>query len=278
MAVVRSVSDLRRIVDVWRNQGARIALVPTMGAVHEGHLSLVSLARAHADRTITSIFVNPSQFAPGEDFEKYPRDEASDVQKLAAAGCDLLFAPAVAEMYRPGAATTITVGDVAELLDGLARPGHFSGVATIVAKLLIQASPDLAVFGEKDFQQLQVIRRLVCDLDLPVEILGAPTMREPDGLAMSSRNVYLNQAQREVAGRLNVILTTAARSLRDGDEVSDVERRAQEALFRAGFEGIDYLSVRDAGTLAELRDARRPARIFAAVRIGAVRLIDNIEV
>jgi pantoate--beta-alanine ligase len=196
LPIVRTVAELRAQVAGWRKAGQRVGLVPTMGALHEGHLSLVRLAREHAERVVVSVFVNPTQFSPNEDFDAYPRDEAHDAGLLAGVGCDLLFAPGVAEMYPPGFATTVTVAGVSEPLDGTARPGHFVGVATIVSKLLNQCGPDVAVFGEKDYQQLQVIRRLARDLDLPVEIVGGPTARAEDGLALSSRNAYLSAAER----------------------------------------------------------------------------------
>src|ERR1700761_850290 len=209
LTIVRTIATLRGQVAAWRAAGETVALIPTMGALHAGHLSLVALGRERADRTVASIFVNPTQFAPHEDFEAYPRDEHKDAERLAEAGCDLLFAPSVEEMYAPGFSTTITVTGVSAPMGGQARPHHFAGVATVVAKLLIQAAPDVAIFGQKDYQQLQVIRRLVADLDLPVEIVGAPTVRGDDGLAMSSRNAYLTQAQLGVAAQLNVILKDA---------------------------------------------------------------------
>ena len=193
LPTVRTVADLRAAVRGWRAEGLTVALVPTMGFLHEGHLSLVRLGKARADRVVASLFVNPTQFAPGEDFEAYPRDEARDAALLAGAGCDLLYAPTPAEMYPAGFSTTVTVAEVSAPMDGLARPTHFAGVATVVTKLLTQSLPDVAVFGEKDYQQLQVIKRLARDLDLPTEIVGAPTVRAQDGLALSSRNAYLSE-------------------------------------------------------------------------------------
>jgi pantoate--beta-alanine ligase len=279
LPTVQTVDSLRRTVAGWRASGERIALVPTMGALHAGHLALVALARQKAHRVVASIFVNPRQFAPGEDFESYPRTEAEDARKLAEAGCDLLYAPGPAAMYPPGFATRIEVGGVSEPLEGAARPAFFGGVATVVAKLLIQAAPDVALFGEKDYQQLQVIRRLARDLDLPVEIVGGPTVREPDGLALSSRNAYLSPDERVVAGRLNVVLSQAAElALADG-EVEQAERGAREALIAAGFRSVDYVEVRRSDDLERFEgriDA--PARILAAARIGRTRLIDNLPV
>lgn len=276
--ITRTVADLRAQVAAWRREGLRIGLVPTMGALHEGHLSLVRLARRHADRVVASVFVNPTQFGPNEDFDAYPRDEAGDAARLGQTGCDLLFAPGVAEMYPPGAATTVTVSGVSEPLDGQARPGHFAGVATIVARLLIQTAPDVAVFGEKDFQQLAVIRRLVADLDLPVQVIGAPIVRAEDGLALSSRNAYLSAAERPVAARLNQVLAQALARLRAGDAVEAVEHDAVAALETAGFGPVDYVEARRPADLARVGPGAvtGPVRILAAARLGRTRLIDNV--
>jgi pantoate--beta-alanine ligase len=276
LPLARTVAALRTAVAGWRRVGERVGLVPTMGALHAGHLALVAEARRRADRVVATIFVNPRQFAPGEDFESYPRDEDEDGRKLAAAGCDLLFAPSPAAMYPPAFATRVEVSGVSEPLEGVSRPAFFGGVATVVAKLLIQAGPDVAVFGEKDYQQLQVIRRLALDLDLPVEIVGAPTMREADGLALSSRNAYLSDAERTVAGRLNVILRETAEAARRG-KIAEAERRGREALLAAGFRAVDYVEVRRAADLARFEGAiDAPARVLAAVWIGRTRLIDNL--
>jgi len=274
----RTVAALREAVRAWRQAGERVALVPTMGFLHQGHLSLVRLGKAKADRVVASLFVNPTQFAPSEDFDAYPRDEPRDAALLASAGCDLLYAPSVAEMYPDGFDTTVSVKRVSGPMDGEARPIHFAGVATIVAKLLIQAAPDIAIFGEKDFQQLLVIRRMARDLDLPVEIVGAPTVREPDGLALSSRNVYLTAGERAVAPRLHAALKTAAAALQDGMPVQAVEARGYAALIEAGFGPVDYFDVRDAETLARLGPGpigAAKARVFVAARLGRARLIDN---
>jgi pantoate--beta-alanine ligase len=278
LPIARTVADLRAQVAAWRREGLRVGLVPTMGALHEGHLSLVRLARTRADRVVASVFVNPTQFAPHEDFEAYPRDEAGDAALLAGAGCDLLFAPAVTEMYPPGASTTVIVRGVSEPLDGQFRPSHFAGVATIVTKLLNQCGPDVAVFGEKDFQQLQVIRRLAADLDLPVEIVGAPIIRDADGLALSSRNAYLTAAERPVAGRLNRILIEALRALRAGEAVDAVERNATAELRAIGFSQVDYVEARNPADLTRLGPgpAGGPIRILAAAHLGRTRLIDNM--
>ena len=280
LATVRTVADLRARVDGWRRAGQTVAFAPTMGALHEGHLSLVRLGRERADRVVASVFVNPTQFGPNEDFDRYPRDEAADAALLASAGCDLLYAPSVAEMYPEGFATRVTVSGVSEPMDGGARPGHFEGVATVVAKLLNQARPDLAIFGEKDFQQLQVIRRLARDLDLPVEILGAPIVRDADGLALSSRNAYLSAEERPIAGMMNKVLADAAARLRAGDSVEKVEATGRAALERHGFQKIDYFEVRRASDLARPGDAplEDELRIFAAAHLGRTRLIDNMAV
>lgn len=259
-----------------------MGFVPTMGALHEGHLSLVRLALTRADRVAASVFVNPTQFGPDEDLAAYPRDEAGDAEKLAAAGCHLLFAPSVDEMYPPRASTTVTVSGVSEPLDGEARPGHFTGVATVVTKLLNQARADVAVFGEKDYQQLQVIRRLAADLDLGVEILGAPTARAPDGLALSSRNAYLTDVERQQAPALAAALAQAVQDLKAGIPVAEAEARAVSSLRAAGFGPVDYVEVRDSADLSRLGQGPLPAgtaaRILAAARLGRTRLIDNMAV
>jgi pantoate--beta-alanine ligase len=280
LPIVRTVSDLRAQVAAWRNAGLRVALVPTMGALHQGHLSLVRRALEEADRVVASVFVNPTQFAPGEDFEAYPRGEARDAELLASAGCHLLYAPAAAEIYPDGFSTTVVVSGVAAPLEGERRPSHFAGVATVVAKLLIQAQPDVAVFGEKDWQQLQVIRRLARDLDLPVRILGASTVREEDGLALSSRNAYLTPEQRGVAGVLNRVMKALAEAAAAGEPLEPAEQAAADVLLEAGFDKVDYIEVRHAETLEPLRPSvgEAPARVLAAAWLGQTRLIDNMAV
>lgn len=280
MQTVRTVSELRACVRAWRGAGRRVGLVPTMGALHEGHMELVRLARARADRVVATIFVNPTQFGPNEDLAAYPREEARDAEMLARVGCDLLFAPAVAEMYPEGFATRVRVEGLTECLCGPVRPGHFEGVALVVSKLLNQAQADVAVFGEKDWQQLVVIRRLARDLDIPTEIVGAPTVREPDGLAMSSRNRYLDPAERVVAGELNKVLFAAAGRIARGAPARAETAAAAEALLAAGFAAVDYVECREAETLAPVEhfDPGCPARVFAAARIGRARLIDNVPV
>ncbi|HUF87085.1 MAG TPA: pantoate--beta-alanine ligase [Thermohalobaculum sp.] len=280
METVRTVDELRARVRGWRGRGARVGLVPTMGALHEGHLELVRLAARRAGRVVTTIFVNPTQFGPGEDLAAYPRDEARDGAMLEGAGCDLLFAPPAAEMYPEGFATRVRVERLTECLCGPLRPGHFEGVALVVTKLLNQAQADMAVFGEKDWQQLVVIRRLARDLDIATEIVGAPVVREPDGLAMSSRNRYLARAERAVAGRLNEVLFAAAERIARGALAGAEAAAAAGALRGAGFDAVDYVECRAAGTLepVERFDPARPARLFAAARIGRTRLIDNVPV
>jgi pantoate--beta-alanine ligase len=273
--VVRSVAALRAVVRPHKHAGKKIGLVPTMGALHRGHLELVKTARRMSDFVVATIFVNPLQFNQAADLDTYPRDEASDLNLLAATGTDLVFAPSVAEMYPQGFATEVRVGGLTDHLDGPARPGHFEGVATVVTKLFNQVEPDLACFGEKDFQQLQVIRRMTRDLDLPIEIVGVPTVREPDGLAMSSRNRNLTEAQREIASRLPEILGRAIRSLADGAQAAPVLEDARAALRSAGFDRIDYVELCDRETLHPLAAAKEGSRLFAAVHLGATRLIDN---
>jgi pantoate--beta-alanine ligase len=277
---VRTVADLRARVAAWKAAGERVAMVPTMGALHEGHLSLVRLGKARADRVVASIFVNPTQFAPHEDFDAYPRAEARDAGLLKGAGCDLLYAPTAAEMYPEGFATSVNVAGVSEPLDGQARPHHFGGVATVVSKLLIQCGPDIAIFGEKDYQQLLVIKRLARDLDLPVEIIGGPTARDHDGLALSSRNAYLSAEERQIASALPATLKGVIEALVAAQPVAEAEERAIAQLHAAGFNKVDYLEVRDGDTLARLGPgpAAPGARVFVAAWLGKTRLIDNMAV
>jgi len=276
LTTIRTVAALREAV-----AGRRVALVPTMGALHEGHLSLVRRAREHADFVVASLFVNPAQFGPGEDFQAYPRDEARDADMLAAAGCDLLYAPAAGAMYPAGFSTNVSVEGLTEFMEGAMRPGHFQGVATVVAKLLIQCAPAFAVFGEKDFQQLAVIRRLTLDLDLPVAILAGPIVREPDGLALSSRNVYLTSAQREIAPGLYETLRDAASQIARGEGIAEAEAQARRALLNLGFDAIDYVEARAASDLTRLGPAgpmNKPGRLLAAARLGGTRLLDNVPI
>ena len=278
MQIIRETRELREAVAGLRAEGARIALVPTMGALHAGHMALVAEARRHAAHVVASIFVNPMQFAAHEDLSTYPRREAADAALLEAEGCALLWAPGADEMYPAGFATTISVRGVSEDLDGASRPGHFEGVATVVAKLFGQVRPDVAVFGEKDYQQLCVIRRLAADLDLAVEIIGVPTQRDADGLALSSRNAYLSEDERLAARALPRALGEAARAIGAGEDVAEALAKARTRLADAGFDPIDYVDLRDADTLTPMTALDRPARILAAARIGRTRLIDNLAV
>jgi pantoate--beta-alanine ligase len=266
---------LRRLVAGWRLAGAHVGFVPTMGALHEGHLSLVRLARQHADRVVASVFVNPAQFGPGEDLARYPRQPQRDAELLAGAGCDLLFLPAVETIYPPGHATFVEPAGAALGLEGERRPGHFRGVATVVTQLFHLVQPDLAVFGEKDAQQLAVVRQLVRDLHLPVEILAGPTVREPDGLAMSSRNAYLGEEDRQRATALSRALGAAERGAREGGLGIGLEAARRE-LAEAGIEP-EYLEARDAETLERVHALEdRPVLVLVAAPVGAARLIDNV--
>ncbi len=271
-----TLAELRATVSDWRRQGLTIGFAPTMGALHDGHLALVTEALERADRVVASIFVNPAQFAPGEDFEAYPRTLETDAGKLAGAGAHLVYAPSASEMYPQGFSTTVSLSGPAEGLESDARPHFFAGVATVVTKLFNQVRPDLAVFGEKDYQQLLVIRRLSADLDLGVEIVPGATVREPDGLALSSRNAYLEPADRRRAAALNLILADFARAL----EAGGARQAAQDAAMAAArdaFDAVDYVEARCAETLQPLPDGPidRPARVLAAVKVGTTRLIDN---
>lgn len=278
LPVARDTAGLRAAVADWRKQGLTVGLTPTMGALHEGHLSLVRAAKARCDRVVASLFVNPRQFAPQEDFERYPRDEDGDARQLAGAGCDLLYAPDRGAMYPEAFATSVIVTSVSTPLEGEFRPHFFGGVATVVTKLLLQCLPDAAFFGEKDYQQLLVIKRLTRDLDIPVEIVGCPTVREHDGLAMSSRNAYLSGEERRAAAQLNVVLRDAIKSVRAGQAVAVAEAEAARRLAAAGFSSVDYVAICNAETLAPVADLGSPARILAAAWLGKTRLIDNMPV
>jgi pantoate--beta-alanine ligase len=275
---VRTVSDLRSHLAKWREAGESVALVPTMGALHQGHLSLVALAKTKCDRVVASIFVNPIQFGPREDFKTYPREEAADLDKLAKAGADLVFIPATAEMYPQGFSTHVKVSDLTDDLCGAARPNHFEGVATVVAKLLLQCTPDIAIFGEKDYQQLFVIRRLVRDLNMQVEIVGGPIMREGDGLALSSRNAYLSADERKTAPLLHKTIHDVAAVLAEGEGADAAAEAGRFKLEAAGFR-VDYVAVRDPDTLKPLSGPVKPGtRVLAAAYLGKTRLIDNVAV
>ena len=274
---VRTIAELRGAIAGFRAEGARVALVPTMGALHAGHMALVEAAKRPGTRVVASIFVNPKQFGANEDLGRYPRKELADTRLLTEAGCDLLWLPPVEVIYPDGFATNISVAGVSEGLDGAARPGHFDGVATIVAKLFNQVAPDIAWFGEKDFQQLAVIRRMVADLDMAIDIAGVPTQRDDDGLALSSRNVYLDDVQRAKAVALPRALGVAARAIEKGGDPDAALATARDTLAAAGFD-VDYVALVDAETLAEQPDPARERRLLAAARMGTTRLIDNIAV
>lgn len=274
------ILSLRATVAHWRAEGDSVALVPTMGALHAGHIALVEAAQAQAKRVVVSVFVNPAQFGPNEDFARYPRPLAHDLEQLRAAGADAAWLPTVEEMYPHGFATHIHVAGVSDGLEGTQRAGHFDGVATVVAKLLLQVMPDMALFGEKDYQQLCVVKRLVADMDIPVRILGLPTVREADGLALSSRNRYLTPDQRAVAPLLHTTLKDLAVQCRDLAEEAlprQIER-AKERLLAAGFTAVDYLALRAEDSLLPLLRCDRPARLLAAARLGETRLLDNISI
>ncbi len=278
--ILRTQRDLRGQIWTWRGHGETIAFVPTMGALHEGHLSLVRLAKKKASKVVVSIFVNPTQFAPGEDFEAYPRTEEADVAKLASVGCDMVYVPRKDSMYNAHHATHIKVGGVAENLETDHRPTFFEGVALVVTKLLNRVAPDYAVFGEKDYQQLATIRRLVADLDMPVEIIGAPIARDDQGLALSSRNQYFNAAGLEKARQLNVIMFDSAKDLRNGADIAVVTKAAEDSLMAAGFSSVDYISVACADSL-EIKDSGKidkAMRLLIAAHCEGVRLIDNCAV
>lgn len=276
--VIRSSAELREKVAGWKRSGMFVGVVPTMGALHDGHLSLVREARRQSDRVIVTIFVNPMQFNNADDLTKYPRDEGHDLALLESEGVDVLFAPEVTEVYPGGFATKVSVAGVSEPLEGAFRPGHFDGVATVVAKLFGMTQAGRAFFGEKDWQQLQVVRRLVEDLNIPVKIIGCPTIREADGLAMSSRNVRLSAAERAAAPALHRILQAAAATLRDGASARETLLAAEAEILEAGFREVDYLDLRSVEGLRPLGHATEPARLLVAAWIGDVRLIDNIAV
>jgi pantoate--beta-alanine ligase len=280
LRMARTVADLRADVRGWRDAGLSVGLVPTMGALHDGHLSLVKAALATCDRVVVSLFVNPTQFGPHEDFSAYPRDEERDRSLVEGEGAHLLFAPSVEEMYGPQEVTQVHVPGLDAVLEGAHRPGHFTGVATVVAKLLNLVQADHAFFGEKDYQQLQVITRMAADLCMPTHIHGVATVRESDGLAMSSRNVYLTPNERAIAPVLYATLAQVADDFRAGRDGGRLEVQARETLAQAGFRPVDYVAIVDAATLEPLHryDASRPARVIAAARLGRTRLIDNLSV
>ena len=282
ITVIRTRVALQQQVRVWKAAGETVGFVPTMGALHAGHLSLVEKAKENASRTVASIFVNPTQFAPGEDFDTYPRREAEDLALLAGAGCDAVYLPGVAEMYPDGSVTDVRVNGMSDLLDGIYRPHFFYGVATVVARLLLHAQPDVAIFGEKDFQQLQIIRRMVRDLGFAVRIIGGETRRDADGLAQSSRNLYLSPEERQIAGAMFAALHRAAVRLSLGAKPADVRAEATAHLLRSGFRSVDYIALVDSDSLIALPDevalTTGSARLLGAAWLGRTRLIDNLSV
>jgi len=278
MKIATTVAELREAVSAWKHQRLKVAVVPTMGALHEAHLALVRLARKNAERTIATLFVNPKQFNDPSDLANYPRNETKDAALLKGEKVDLLFAPAACEMYPADFSTSVIVRQVSEGLCGDHRPGHFDGVATVVAKLFNQTQADIAVFGEKDFQQLHVVRRLARDLDIPVTIVPCPTVRESDGLAMSSRNAKLNKDERKRAVTLSQTPVSAARAVGEGQAAVPLLAQARKQLLDAGFTNVDYIELRAERDLRPLERASEPARVLAAAHIGSVRLIDNVPV
>lgn len=277
LPIINNLNDLRAGLLPWREAGQTVALVPTMGALHRGHIALVDEARRIANRVIVSIFVNPLQFAPHEDFSAYPRQIEEDHKLLAAAGCDMVYSPAPEAMYGAGFSTSVVPGDLANRLEGEHRPGHFTGVATVVVKLLLQALPDFALFGEKDYQQMMVIRQVVRDLDLPVSVLAVPTVRDTDGLALSSRNAYLSVEERHQATLLPRTLAMVAEALGRGQIAQPILQEARQTLTSAGFR-IDYIELVDAQTLVPADETTARRRLVAAVWLGKTRLIDNMEI
>ena len=278
LPVVRQVADLRSCITGWRSDGMSVGLVPTMGAMHDGHFSLVRASIKQNDRTCVSLFVNPKQFGEGEDFGTYPRDEAADAAALAALSADLMYAPAGDAMYPAGSVTAVSVPGLGDWLEGEFRPGFFTGVATVVTKLLLQAMPDAAYFGEKDYQQLCLVCRLVADLDIPVEIAACPIVRDSSGLALSSRNAYLSDDQRAMAPGLNRALGQAAEAIRGGEDMAAATATATAAILGAGFAKVDYVAVRAAASLEPAEKYDGNQRILAAAWLGDVRLIDNRDI
>jgi pantoate--beta-alanine ligase len=276
--IERTLAGLRAQTAVWRKAGETIGVVPTMGALHQGHLSLARAAREACDRVIVTIFVNPKQFNNPDDLENYPRTEHDDARKLESTGVDLIYVPSPDQVYPDGFATTVTVSGLTDMLCGETRPGHFDGVATVVPKLFLQSGADKAFFGEKDYQQLQIVRRLAADLDIPIDVVGCPTIREEDGLAMSSRNLLLSDRSRVFAPILAEVMEDLREQLVAGAAMTDVGAEARARIFAAGFNGIDYLELRDGSDLELLNKTQPGARLFAAAWLAGVRLIDNIAV
>lgn len=278
MQIIHTKIELKNTISDLRKSGKTIGFVPTMGALHEGHLSLVEIAKTQADIVVVSIFVNPAQFAPHEDFDKYPRTEQSDLEKLELVSVDIVYLPSSIEMYAENASVGISIGAIGKELEGVARPHFFDGVVLVVTKLFMQVQPDIAVFGEKDYQQLMVIKKLVRELDIPVEIIGAPIMREEDGLAMSSRNIYLPPASRKIAANIYKTLCAVKEKLLAGAEQKEAISWGVREFIEMGFEQVDYLELRHSITLDILGKLQKPARLLVVARLSGVRLLDNIEV
>ncbi|GLP87742.1 pantoate--beta-alanine ligase [Epibacterium sp. DP7N7-1] len=276
--ILRRLDDLRALRRDWMLKGETLGLVPTMGALHAGHLSLVEAAKSACDHVVVTIFVNPKQFNSPEDLANYPRTEHEDAEKLAPFGVDAIYVPDPDQIYPEGYATTVSLSGITEVMEGPNRPGHFEGVATVVAKLFLQSGADQAFFGEKDYQQLMVVRRMARDLDIPIEVIGCPTVREPSGLAMSSRNMRLSPAATETAGQLNPMMEAAADRLRAGEDYAPLEAEMRARLRDLGFSEIEYIDLRCAEDLATMTRLDRPARMLVAAWLDGVRLIDNIAV
>jgi len=280
--LVRDKSALRQRVKLWHAEGLKVGLVPTMGQLHHGHLSLIQAIAPHVDKIVVSIFVNPKQFGEGEDFDAYPRDLKGDLDKLTAGPCDLVYAPSADQIYPAGFKTLVRVTDISIPFEGLNRPGHFDGVATVCCKLILQCAADVAIFGEKDWQQLAIVRRMVRDLDIPCEILGGPLIRESDGLAASSRNIYLSREERAIAGQFNIALKALVADVTTGMDLRTAEAKAKAAVLAAGFDKVDYLSVINAETMEVLNSLSEslaePARVVSTARIRHVRLLDNMAI
>lgn len=277
MKNLRTVKELRKLIGKWRASGKTIALVPTMGALHDGHLSLVKLAGKKADKVVVSIFVNPTQFAPGEDLATYPRDEDRDLAMLATEDVNLVWSPSAQEMYPEGFSTGVAPGSAAKGLEGAVRPHHFGGVATVCCKLFSQVMPDIAIFGEKDYQQLTVLKQMVRDLNLPLRVVAGPTERADDGLALSSRNAYLTETERKIAPALHAVISEIGRDVGQGADIKTAVTNGRRKLLAAGFASVDYIEVRNADTLAEAASlSEGPLRVLAAARLGTTRLIDNV--
>ena len=276
--IERTLAGLRKQTAQWKQAGETIGVVPTMGALHQGHLSLARAAREACDRVIVTIFVNPKQFNDPDDLKNYPRTENEDAKKLESIGVDLIYVPAPDQIYPDGFATTVSVAGLTDMLCGASRPGHFDGVATVVSKLFLQTSADQAFFGEKDYQQLQIVRRMAADLDIPIEVIGCPTIREEDGLAMSSRNLLISDRARIKAPVLAEVMEEIRLALQNGAKMSEIGEDAQSRILAAGFNSIDYLELRDGTDLSLLDTPKEGSRLFAAAWLAGVRLIDNIAV